>query len=813
MPPAIASGIPKQRHLPQKESSLFKEVLTLYENKQLKKGLKTADQILKKFPEHGETLCMKGLILTHMGRRDEGKECVKKGMRFDLTSHICWHVYGLIEKGEKNYEGALKSYSQALRIDRENINILRDTAHLQTQLRVYDGLIDTRHTILFLRPNLRQNWIGLAVAYHLNGNLREAKNVLEQYEHVLTNVTDYDVEHSEVMLYHVRVLEDLGEANEALALLDTCAKSRAIVDLTSIMEYRARLHTKLAVSDAEHTWRALFEQNGDNYSYLRGFLVSKSIDVDRITDENRNEALELLSELSQISPRAAAPRRLALTVATGERFQELVKPYLLNALKKGVPSLFVDIKSLYVDAHKRQIVEDIVEELRESLVAGNPAPASPPGADEPPTTYLWTLYFLAQHHSFLSRPAQALSLLDIAVQHTPTLPEIHTCRARVLKRAGDLLGAAKSLESARLLDGQDRFLNTKCAKYRFRAGLIDQANEILGLFTKKDAASPGADLEDMQSTWYLLEQGDAHNRAQQLALALKKYVAVQKLFEEIEDDQYDFHGYSLRKFTINIYLQLIAWEDRIWVAVHDDPTLTAPPGSNSVEDKKAKKKAKKAAQKLQETTKKAAGTANDEKNLEPSVLVDDDPDGSKLIAADDGLERAAKLLNPIVALLKDNVDVWIATYDVAIRRTSSLPQEPPAPIGPIFSEALASLYPQETSSETQNSQYLQRNSSSARAIFAATKVSMSLGAHKEVVEALLFTTLAPNVQLDIKTALAILTFLGDIQSPRHEEYRISCDTRFEHSTVFKPAEYLDALRKDVPKAEVSEEVDKAEVVG
>lgn len=168
----------------------------------------------------------------------------------------------------------------------------------------------------------------------------------------------------------------------------------------------------------------------------------------------------------------------------GETFKALVKPYLITALTKGVPSLFVDVKSLYVDILKRQCIEDIVEELRESLIAGNPAPISPPDADEPPTTYLWTLYFLAQHHSFLSRPARALSLLEIALQHTPTLPEIHTCKARVLKRAGNLLGAAKSLESARLLDGQDRFLNTKCAKYRFRAGLIEQANEILGLFTK-----------------------------------------------------------------------------------------------------------------------------------------------------------------------------------------------------------------------------------------------------------------------------------------------------------------------------------------
>ena len=52
MPPAVPA-IPQNRLLPSKEASLFREVLNLYESKQLKKGQKTADQILKKFPEHG----------------------------------------------------------------------------------------------------------------------------------------------------------------------------------------------------------------------------------------------------------------------------------------------------------------------------------------------------------------------------------------------------------------------------------------------------------------------------------------------------------------------------------------------------------------------------------------------------------------------------------------------------------------------------------------------------------------------------------------------------------------------------------------
>jgi N-alpha-acetyltransferase 15/16, NatA auxiliary subunit len=65
------------------------------------------------------------------------------------------------------------------------MNIMRDAANLQAYLRIYDGLVDTRQSLLRLRPNLRQNWVSLAVAHHLNGNLLEAKKVLEKYEETL----------------------------------------------------------------------------------------------------------------------------------------------------------------------------------------------------------------------------------------------------------------------------------------------------------------------------------------------------------------------------------------------------------------------------------------------------------------------------------------------------------------------------------------------------------------------------------------------------------------------------------------------------
>lgn len=52
---------------------------------------------------------------------------------------------------------------------------------------------------------------------------------------------------------------------------------------------------------------------------------------------------------------------------------------------------------------------------------------------------------------------------------------------------------------------------------------------------------------------------------------------------------------------------------------------------------------------------------------------DDDPDGSKLLQAQDGLEKAAKFLNPLTTLSAKDIDVWIVVYDVAIRRSVYAP--------------------------------------------------------------------------------------------------------------------------------------------
>lgn len=154
-----------------------------YEMKQYKNGLKLAKQILTnpKFTEHGETLAMKGLTLNCLGRKDEAYDHVRRGLRNDLGSHVCWHVYGLLQRSDKKYDEAIKCYRNALRCEKDNIQILRDLSLLQIQMRDLEGYRETRHQLFKLRPSQHASWIGFAMSYHLLGDFVTANSILDTF--------------------------------------------------------------------------------------------------------------------------------------------------------------------------------------------------------------------------------------------------------------------------------------------------------------------------------------------------------------------------------------------------------------------------------------------------------------------------------------------------------------------------------------------------------------------------------------------------------------------------------------------------------
>ncbi|XP_069544927.1 N-alpha-acetyltransferase 15, NatA auxiliary subunit-like, partial [Brachyistius frenatus] len=104
--------------------------------------------------------------------------------------------------------------------------------------------------------------------------------------------------------------------------------------------------------------------------------------------------------------------------------------------------------------------------------------------EEPSTTLLWVQYFLSQHFDFLGRPNRALDYINMAIDNTPTLIQLFIIiKAKIYKHAGNIKEAARWMDEAQTLDTADPFINSKCAKYMLKAGLVKEAQEMCSKFT------------------------------------------------------------------------------------------------------------------------------------------------------------------------------------------------------------------------------------------------------------------------------------------------------------------------------------------
>lgn len=725
--------------LPKREQDLFKSVIKNYETKQYKKGIKSADNILKKYPKHGETLCMKGLILNCTGKKDESISLIKLGLMNDMRSHVCWHVYGILHRTNRDYNEAIKAYKQALRIEPENLQILRDLSLLQIQMRDLNGFAVTRHTILNLKPNQKINWLSFALAKHLTGDLRGAVSVVDIYLGTLdANSPELakGYEPSELAMYKNAVLAEIPDnAQEALDHLVECKD--IVVDETSWLHEKGNHEMDLGMySDAEETFLALMKRGMTEDYRAHCGLMCALLEVDSQTRRKAmaRKATETIATLKPLTaeqketilafyretllptyPRSAAVKRIPLTLLQGDELKDALGMYCQKHLKKGVPSLGSDLASLIlvekdnyyvrvndpVDFKAHPTIKMIVQLVDEYIVSLSTNAKFPCDDEEqPPSTILWTWYLRAYLHEVCGEYKEGLEMAEKCLEHTPTAVDVYEIKARLLKLAGDVSAAADCLEKGRELDKQDRYINNQTTKYLLYANRDVEALEKISLFTRHEG-NPEQNLFDMQCSWYELDLADCLARRGDFGRSLKKYMAIEKHFEDFHEDQFDFHTYCVRKVTLRAYTDVLRWEENLWghefyglaaqgiiqnyIQIVDTPPAAddgiEPDYSNmtSAERKKAKaiaRKKKKAAEKkaikaVEQKATKETNTNNSKKTGKTAVIVDKDPNGEELLKLDP-LEQAKKYVATLVKNAPNRFMTWILQYDVSIRRGKTL---------------------------------------------------------------------------------------------------------------------------------------------
>jgi len=257
---------------------------------------------------------------------------------------------------------------------------------------------------------------------------------------------------------------------------------------------------------------------------------------------------------------------------------------------------------------------------------------------------------------------------------------LYVVKARFLKHSGDLASAAELTEKARQLDLADRYLNTKSTKYLLRANQVEQADRVIALFTK-EPKSQNTNLYEMQCMWYEQEIGNAYFRLGQYGKALKKYVAIEKHYADILEDQYDFHQYCLKKGTIRNYINLLKFEDKLhgtnaylsgissiiktYLKIYNTPKTTSvvTTAQEKMDEKERKKlEAKKKKEEMRRLAEEANKKEDINKKGKAPVAVDPDPDGETLLKVDT-LAELTKYLNLIIVPGERTFNIQLLVFD------------------------------------------------------------------------------------------------------------------------------------------------------
>lgn len=352
---------------------------------------------------------------------------------------------------------------------------------------------------------------------------------------------------------------------------------------------------------------------------------------------------------------------------------------------------------------KTKIVEELMQEYRKNLIdhlsfdedkstAGN----------EDVTTIVWVDYYLAQHYNYLKQNDQAMKLIDEAILHTPTLIELYMLKAKIYKSKGELEEAVECINEAQSLDTADRYLNAKCVKYMLRANKIKEAEEMSSRFTR-DGLPANDDLNEMQCMWYQNEVAYAYYRLNNLGEALKKCHEIDRHFTEMNEDQFDFHSYCIRKVTLRAYVDLLRLVDvlkkhpfyfktaklaiEIYLRLIDNPLKEDEPNGQCndkqqstnlmVNGKKSKKDKNKRQKELETNNSNKENEQKNTKGKEKSSNVYSSLHSEPLVAKDlerpkNPLAEAERFLKPLLMFASDRIDTHLLAFEVYCRKNKYL---------------------------------------------------------------------------------------------------------------------------------------------
>lgn len=209
-----------------------------------------------------------------------------------------------------------------------------------------------------------------------------------------------------------------------------------LIDDVRKNELLARLYlkngqTKNAVMCLEN----LLRLNSSNQEYYKQILAASEIDIK--DPANDAKVLEILQKYEEVLPKSNAHKRLAIEIIQpGEEFKAKLINYLRPLIIKGVPSIINDMRSLYSNKGKVEILGNLLLDYATNM-ENEMVLSKDDQEEQDPTVQFWLYYYISHHYMMLGNYEESLNFLNKAIAHTPTVVDLYTLKAKIIQKAGN----------------------------------------------------------------------------------------------------------------------------------------------------------------------------------------------------------------------------------------------------------------------------------------------------------------------------------------------------------------------------------------
>jgi len=596
--------------LSKKDAESFRLMCDCYDKGQHVKALKHADDILRSSPDNGDTLAMKGLILSQAplregGNKAEGERLLKLGLiKAGMKTFVSWHCYALFHRAEKNYPEAGKCYKNALKYAPDNAQVLHDLGSMQAHARDFSGLVETRRKLMKIGVPSLVKWMELVSALHLNHELSEAERIcgvaierqkekidqfmkenagaaLEKNRRTLGTVKNGWLESryilSQMHLYKALIMEEQNHFRPAWEYLEQ--NNAEICDKYRLWNTQARLLLKnKEFAEAEKAFRKMCDINPECYGYLSGLIAShfKTTEVNpdscvcpvlppECTYDDMKKFLK--EEIAAKYPKSHVVKSLLLEWFQGDDFKSELSSLLCASFKKGVPTMFNVLEPIVLSTkEKSDMTAAVINEIVTSLEKDSKLPNNSEEVVLPTCLFIAYL-FAARFHACYDKDDNdrkvAMEYIKKAEKHTPTAVELYMDKAEVLSVCGAVKEAAEAAEHARKLDLADRYLNNFAALMQMRAGDLEEGLETVSLFLKDDYKEPLAAVDAVQN---IQVEDSIAGSCEVLGNEQKEVcvlMSILNVYERFFLTTFDYNYFAFVKNSFMSHKDLLSFGDRI----------------------------------------------------------------------------------------------------------------------------------------------------------------------------------------------------------------------------------------------------------